>query len=104
MKCGIGGKNLPKVYNKHHNDYPTGSIYVGRGTPWGNPYKIGHYHPSIPGKVMGRGDVVALYREHIKKDGMERLIKQELKGKNLVCFCAPLACHADVLLEIANED
>jgi hypothetical protein len=28
---------------------------------------------------------------------------QELRGKNLACFC-PLdqACHADVLLELAN--
>ncbi len=28
----------------------------------------------------------------------------ELRGKNLACFCAPgLACHADVLLEMANR-
>ncbi|GAG87489.1 unnamed protein product, partial [marine sediment metagenome] len=26
----------------------------------------------------------------------------ELKGKDLVCWCAPLPCHADVLLELAN--
>jgi hypothetical protein len=29
-------------------------------------------------------------------------IKRELKGKDLICFCAPKPCHADVLLEIAN--
>ena len=30
-------------------------------------------------------------------------IKHELKGKDLVCWCAPQPCHADVLLEIANS-
>jgi hypothetical protein len=26
-----------------------------------------------------------------------------LKGKILVCFCKPLACHGDVLAEIADS-
>ena len=26
----------------------------------------------------------------------------ELRGKDLVCWCAPEACHGDVLLELAN--
>jgi len=26
----------------------------------------------------------------------------ELRGKDLVCWCAPEPCHADVLLELAN--
>ncbi|WP_436298090.1 DUF4326 domain-containing protein [Variovorax sp. LjRoot175] len=30
--------------------------------------------------------------------------KAELRGKDLVCWWAPEACHADVLLRIANED
>ncbi len=32
-------------------------------------------------------------------------IRRELRGKNLACFCSPgKACHADVLLKIANEE
>jgi hypothetical protein len=27
----------------------------------------------------------------------------ELRGLDLVCWCAPEACHGDVLLEIAND-
>ncbi len=27
----------------------------------------------------------------------------ELKGKDLVCWCSPLPCHADFLLEMANR-
>jgi hypothetical protein len=33
------------------------------------------------------------------------LLKQlgELRGKDLVCFCAPNACHGDVLVKIVNK-
>jgi hypothetical protein len=32
------------------------------------------------------------------------LVRRELRGRNLACYCPPdLPCHADVLLEIANE-
>jgi hypothetical protein len=27
---------------------------------------------------------------------------KRLKGKDLVCWCAPLACHGDVILKYAN--
>jgi Domain of unknown function (DUF4326) len=26
----------------------------------------------------------------------------ELRGRDLVCFCAPRACHGDLLLRLAN--
>lgn len=32
------------------------------------------------------------------------LALSELKGKNLICWCAPLECHADILLRLANEE
>jgi hypothetical protein len=27
----------------------------------------------------------------------------ELRGRDLVCWCAPCACHGDVLIELANR-
>lgn len=27
----------------------------------------------------------------------------ELRGKDLLCWCYPAPCHADVLLELAND-
>jgi hypothetical protein len=27
----------------------------------------------------------------------------ELRGKDLVCWCAPLACHGDLILRLAGE-
>ena len=32
------------------------------------------------------------------------MIKRELVGRDLICFCAPQACHGDTYLVIANPD
>jgi uncharacterized protein DUF4326 len=45
--------------------------------------------------------VTTLEREEVKTGVIAT--KRELHGVNLVCWCAPLACHADVLLEIVNR-
>lgn len=39
-------------------------------------------------------------------EGAPRLraeIRRQLKNKHLACVCAPVPCHADVLLEIARQ-
>jgi len=40
---------------------------------------------------------------HNTDEGKLRLARiSELRGKDLVCWCAPKPCHADILLELAN--
>lgn len=98
---------MPKVYNKRHNDVPKDAVYVGRPTKWGNQFKIGDPHPqSDTGKlVLDRDSAVDWYEYYIHHTPeLQAEAKRELKGKDLVCWCAPKRCHADVLLEIANED
>lgn len=92
---------MPKVLNKATatKEDLVNSIYVGRPTFWGNKYVIG--------KDGTREEVVRKYKEHLDRVYSTKEIKEklkELKGKNLVCHCAPKACHADVLLEYANKD
>lgn len=74
-------------------------VYVGRPTKWGNHLKIG--------TDGTREEVVEGYRQYLLTTKYGRLLaaqaKQELKGKVLACWCAPEACHADVLAEIANS-
>lgn len=89
-----------KVYNKHHKDAPPDAVYVGRPTKWGNPFVVG-----IHG---ARGQCVELFREDIHdfktRDPLSfRKFIEPLRGKSLVCWCAPAACHADILMELANE-
>ena len=86
---------------------PPNTVYVGRPTRWGNPWKPGKYVGTvIPATILWThvGAVTAYrtwLREHVNAGSLDL---SELRGKNLACWC-PLdhACHADVLLEVANE-
>ena len=69
-------------------------IYVGRPSKWGNPFVIG--------KDGNREEVISKYRDWITKQEVFKDI-EELRGKVLACWCHPLACHADVLAELANK-
>jgi Domain of unknown function (DUF4326) len=75
---------------------PPNTIYVGRPTKWGNPFR--------PGAGLTRAQIIARYRAYLR--GTPSLMKAlpELRGKNLACWCKPeWPCHADVLLELANS-
>jgi hypothetical protein len=54
-------------------------------------------------KDHGLDKCIELYRIHIKKlielGTITRVDLDELKGKNLGCWCKPGPCHGDVLLE-----
>ena len=30
-----------RILNKHHAGIPAGAVYIGRGSRWGNPFRIG---------------------------------------------------------------
>jgi hypothetical protein len=46
--------------------------------------------------------VIAKYRAWIVTQPELMAALPQLRGKDLVCWCAPAACHGDVLLELAN--
>lgn len=86
----------PRVLNKHHGGVPPGAVYIGRPSKWGNPYVIG--------RDGDREEVVAKYAAMICADPLlQQQARDELRGRDLVCFCAPALCHGDVLLEVAND-
>ena len=89
---------MPKVLNiKDIKNFNEDTVYIGRPSKWGNPFVIG--------KDGNRKEVIQKYEEYLKQNNdLIVAVKKELKGKNLVCHCAPLKCHGDVLLQIANED
>ena len=79
----------------HKRNATPGSVYVGRPTKYGNPFVLG--------KDGNRDQVIARFRAWLlTQPALIEAAKRELRGKDLVCWCAPLACHADVLMEIAN--
>lgn len=108
---------------------PENTVYVGRGTKWGNPFKLvgdnilinaryrrWNLDPWVWYCIGNIEEVVTLYSGLLDKttersrdvnhwiDHFAGLNFDELRGKNLSCFC-PLdkPCHADVLLKLAND-
>jgi len=71
-------------------------VYIGRPSKWGNPFAIG--------KDGNRQEVIEKYREWIQsRPDLLAAVVPELKGKVLGCWCAPAACHGDVLTILANK-
>ena len=93
---------MPKVYNKRTDkDIPPDAVYVGRPSKWGNPYRVGQ---KVNGLHISRQEAVGFYQGWLEVQLLsKKLDLAELKGKDLVCWCAPLPCHADVLLKLANS-
>ncbi len=87
---------MPKVLNKKHDLIPLGdSVYIGRPSVWGNPYAIG------PDGT--REEVIEKFTQYLFENlALVEMVKEQLRGKDLVCYCAPEACHGDVLLRLAN--
>lgn len=83
----------PSVWNlrdKHRIAIPRGAVYCGRGSPYGNPF--------IAGTHGSRDTVIRKFVEQVLPD----LDVSALRGKHLICWCAPLPCHCDHILEKAN--
>lgn len=88
---------MPRVLHKRGR-IPANAVYVGRPSPFGNPFIVG-----VDGE---RGECIELFKYWIhrpEQDALRERMKSELAGKDLVCHCAPLPCHAEVILEIVND-
>ena len=85
-------------------------VYIGRGSAWGNPFAIARStHPDIIEWVATREEAIRRFEEWARTSPTPRAVwirahVKELKGKTLGCFCAPQACHGDVLLKMAEEE
>lgn len=127
IKDGI----MKRVQRKRTKGFklPPNTKCVNRGTKWGNPIKLigdqlyidAGYRRTILDKwvwlwVGDIDDVVWLYRKLLNgdkfqnkdlqywSDKLSKLDLNELKDKNLACFCSIFSpCHADVLIEKANS-
>ena len=71
-------------------------VYIGRGSRWGNPFKIG--------PDDSRDVVIEKYGDYIIAclENSPALVVafDKLKGKRLGCYCKPLKCHGDILVEL----
>jgi hypothetical protein len=84
------------------DDAPAGSVFVGRPSAWGNPFRPGET-VSVWGQAVTVTDRVhaqvlfiafLALRPHLVAEA-----RRELAGKDLACTCSPIeVCHASVWL------
>jgi len=86
-----------RVVNIDKEPAPPDSVYIGRPTKWGNPFKISEHGTE--------SEVAQKYINWLRSQ--PELIadaKRELVGRDLCCFCKPLICHGDLLILISNDE
>jgi hypothetical protein len=89
----INIRNAPKGW-KTDSKY----VYIGRRnvtfgvleSKWHNPYRSGNREKDIED-----------FERYLYDSGLVNDV-HELKGKILVCWCKPLACHGDILAELTS--
>jgi len=79
------------------------AVYMGRPSKFRNMCKVGV-------DVQTREQAVFHFRRNVLHDEKYcEMVRQELRGKNLACWCPLIVnnkycpCHADVLISIANN-
>jgi len=92
---------------------PAGAVVVSRPSRWGNPYKLEQLRKENPAlsEQRVRERMIAAFEKALRGGKLAfsvEDVRRELRGKSLCCWC-PLpspgeqdACHAAVLLAIAN--
>ncbi len=87
----------PKLYNMHGmSSRGFYGVRIDRGTPYGNPFIM---------DVDGDRDEVcnlfaqyALWRLSVQPNWLD-----QLKGKDLYCWCVPERCHGETLLSLIKD-
>jgi hypothetical protein len=96
------------VVNKRTHKGTPKDFYIGRPSPLGNPYS--HKDNTLAKfKTESREESVELYKKWLLKRIQDKdplvltALKSIPKDANLVCWCAPLACHGDVIKEVLED-
>lgn len=80
---------------------PDGAVIVDRTSRWGNLHRVDETTPAGTAVVAYALDLAKMQRT--TPDTFGKLMAP-LRGKDLLCFCGPdQPCHADILLDFANE-
>jgi len=89
------------IHNLKREGLRPGDVRIDRRTDLGNEFVLGRDGP--------RAEVIAKFEaaERARLDGPEGAARRArvagLHGRRLFCWCAPLACHGDVLAKLAAE-
>ena len=90
---------MAKVLNKRVHGVPKGAVYVGRPSKFGNPFTIGR--DGSREEVIQKFEAWLFVADENSSPPMLITIDdlRSLRGEDLVCWCAPEACHAQILMK-----
>ena len=100
----INVRHLPGFKKERQPIIPPGAVYIGRtnaryrlpASKWANRFTVK--------READRETAIASYERWLRSEPRLTDALHELRGLDLVCWCAPLPCHGDVLLRLANEE
>lgn len=90
------------VNYRTHNTHPARSTFISidRRSIFGNPFPIT--------KTCTREQCIKLYKywfnEMIETSPSFKDEVKKLKGKTLICWCTPLPCHGNVIIEYLESE
>lgn len=77
-------------------------VYIGRGSPWGNPFPVG-----VGEGKYSREEAIEKFKAHFEQEVLSDPSKVKalkgMRGLTLGCHCKPLACHGDVIAKYLND-
>jgi hypothetical protein len=93
----INIKDAPEGWKRNPNYVYIGRPGKGFSGNWGNPFPISRY--------KSREESLEDYTYWLNNKDLKYLemLRRELKGKTLVCFCKPLDCHGDIIAELVDK-
>ncbi len=107
---------IDRIQRRRTKDWrmPKDCVYVGRGSVFGNPWRVGDDHP-ITGRRMS-ADVVSLFRRWLegnydddlgsipRREKLFAALPELRLAKSVACWCAvdSSPCHGDVLLNLVH--
>ena len=109
MPCAVVNVRKAELRKRGIADLPewasrADAVYIGRAmryvpgaesaSRWANPFSVERY---------GRARCLELYEARVRADAGLWGALDELRGKELGCWCAPERCHGDVLRELLAE-
>lgn len=102
------------IINLKHTEKNSNTIYCGRGSIFGNPFRIGidgdrnevcdkHKNWLDAWKFNKQRILITIQGfNYCNQTVIENLYK--LKGKNLGCYCAPERCHCEYLEQLVKQE
>jgi hypothetical protein len=89
-----------QILNKYKDDVTNG-IYIGRGSPLGNPYPITKTEPRD--KVIDEYEIYLRGKINAKDPVIIKALNQLNENSKLICFCSPKRCHGEVIEKLWKQ-